>query len=115
MPEHTQEELETIDTEHHMLMGEALERLRQNPDFKLVIETGYLREKALASVSMLAVPQIKQAGQRPDVFEDLIASSNLAYYFQTLENFHEGCKNPILSDAEEEELAELSETEGGVQ
>jgi len=109
-----QVELEMTDTEHHLLMGEALDRLRQNADFQKVIMEGYLREKALASVSMLAVPQIKQAGQRPDVMEDLVAASNLQYWFQTVDSFHEGCKNPILSDEEENELAN-AQTEGGVQ
>jgi len=100
-----QTELETIDTEHHLLMGEALNRLRKNEDFQKVILNGYLQDKVLASVSLLGVPQISEHGKRPGVMEDLVSASNLQYFFTTIENFYEGCKNPILSDEEEAELA----------
>lgn len=112
--EQEEHELETISVEHHRVMGEALERLEKNPDFKLVIQEGYLKDKVLASVSLLAVPQISDQGKRPGVFEDLIAASNLQYFFQAVHSFHEGCKNPILSDDEEAEL-EAAQTEGGIQ
>lgn len=107
-----QEELETIDTEHHMLMGEALERLEKNVDFQKVVMDGYLKDKVLASVSLLGVPQISKTGKRPGVMEDLVSASNLQYFFALIKNFHEGCKNPILSDEEEEEL--LAEQEKGL-
>lgn len=97
-------ELEGIDQNHHLEMGEALLRLEKNPDFKKVILDGYLSEKVQASVSLLAVPQIKQQGQRPDVMEDLVAASNLQYWFHTVKQFYEGAKNPTLSDEEEAEL-----------
>lgn len=106
-------ELETVEMEHHLTMGEALNRLRKNPDFVTVIEDGYLKNKVLASVSLLAVPQISEKGRRPGVMEDLIAASNLQYYFQMIDQFYEGAKNPILSDDEEEELAKI-QAESGV-
>ena len=107
--ENNQIELETVDQEHHLLMGEALMRLRQNKDFQKVIEDGYLKNKVLASVSLLAVPQISDTGKRPGVFEDLISASNLEYYFSMIDNFYEGAKNPILSDEEEQELKDAQE------
>ncbi len=103
--EQEQIELETIEAEHHLQMGEALDRLRKNPDFIKVIQNGYLKEKVLASVSLLGVPQITDSGKRTGVMEDLISASNLQYWFAVVDNLHEGCKNPILSDEEEEELA----------
>lgn len=108
--EQEQIELETIEMEHHLQMGEALNRLRDNPDFKRVITDGYLKDKVLASVSLLSVPQIQDQGKRSGVMEDLIAASNLQYFFATVDNFYEGCKNPILSDEEEAEMeAEMNE------
>jgi len=98
------QELETIETEHHVVMGEALGRLRNNPDFKMVIENGYLKEKVLASVSMLAVPQISETGKRPGVMEDLISASNLQFFLSMVEDFYEAAKDPVLSDEEEAEL-----------
>lgn len=97
------EELATIDNTADLLMGEALERLENNPDYKLVIEQGYLQDSVLNSMSLLAVPQMRQ--DRPGVMEDLVAASNLKYYLLTLRKFYEGAKNPILSDEEEEEIA----------
>jgi hypothetical protein len=97
-------ELETIEINHHLDMGEALNRLRKNPDFQKVIEEGYLKDKVLASVSILAVPQIADQGKRPGVMEDLISASNLQYFFSMIDNFYMGAKSPILSDEEEEEL-----------
>jgi hypothetical protein len=102
-------ELETIEINHHLEMGEALNRLRNNPDFQKVILDGYCKEKALSSVSLLGVPQISEQGKRPGVMEDLVSISNLQYFFMQIDNFYLGAKDPILSDEEEEELANQGE------
>lgn len=109
--EQTQIELETISIEHAVAMGEAWKRLQRNGDFKKVIMNGYLRDKVLASVSLLAVPQVKKRGERPDVMEDLVATSNLQYYFRVIEHEYEGAVDPVLSDVEEQELAQKLEQE----
>jgi len=109
------EELVTLDLEHAVVMGEAYKRLQRNGDFKTVITNGFLDEKVKASVSLLAVPQIKDAGQRPNVIEDLIAASNLGYFFQMIEQQYEAATAPILSDEEEEELARLEAEEAAEQ
>lgn len=107
-------ELMTVSLDHAVDMGEALNRLRQNEDFKTVITNGYLKEKVLASFSLLAVPQVKEAGRRPDIMEDLVAASNLLYFFQIVDHEYQGAKDPILSDEEEAELARLAaEAEAG--
>lgn len=119
-PEQKQIELETASLEHAIGMGEAWLRLQKNGDFKKIILNGYLRDKVLASHSLLAVPQIKDKGQRQNVIEDMIASSNLAYFFKIIEHEYEGAKNPVFSDEEEQEMSELeaqeaaSQIEGGV-
>ena len=96
-------------------MGEALNRLRKNQDFKTLILEGYLKQKVLDSVSLLAVPQIKKAGDRPEVLEDLVAASNLQYFFQITDQFYESATAPVLSDEEEEALALQEAAEGGIQ
>ncbi|MCP4487726.1 MAG: hypothetical protein GY820_10480 [Gammaproteobacteria bacterium] len=98
--EQDQAELETASLEHAIGMGEAWKRLQRNGDFKKIIIEGYLKEKVLASVSLLAVPQIKQRGERPEIVEDLISASNLQYFFQIIEHQYEGATQPILSDDE---------------
>lgn len=89
-PEQEELELEAIQIEEYLHMGEALLRLEKNPDFMLVITEGYLKQKALNSMSMLAVPAIKKRGERPELMEDLISISNLNYHFAMIKNFHEG-------------------------
>ena len=90
--------------QHHLVMGEALIRLYKNPDFQKVIMEGYLKDKVLASVSLLGVPQISENGKRAGVMEDLVSASNLQFFFRQVEQFYEGAKDPILSDQEEAEL-----------
>jgi len=96
-------ELETTDIEQYVKLGEALERLRKHPDFKLVIMTNYIEQKALSAVSLLAVPAIKKRGERPDVMEELVSISNLQYYFAMIENFYEGAKQDLSGELDEED------------
>ena len=103
--------LETIDISHAVVMGEALNRLRNNEDFKTVIEEGYLKDNVLASWSLLGVPQMH--GQRSGIMEDMVSAANLKYFFAMVDNQYEGATNPILSDEEEAELAE-AESQGQV-
>ena len=103
-------ELETVEQEHHLVIGEALMRLRKNHDFQTVILDGYLKDKVLASVSLLGVPQISEHGKRPGVMEDLVSASNLQYFFSQIEGFYEGAKNPTLTDDEEAAI----EAQGGI-
>lgn len=101
--EQEQLELETRSLEEAIQLGEALKRLQRNADFKKVITKGYLEKKILDSASLLAVPQMRD--QRTFIMEDLICSSNLAFFLRWIENQYEAAMNPILSDEEEEELA----------
>ena len=104
-------ELMTADLDHAIDMGEAWLRLQRNGDFKKIITEGYLKNKVLASVSLLGVPQIVDARRRPHVIEDIVSASNLQYYFKVIEHEYQGATQPILSDDEERELAELAAAE----
>ena len=80
----SKEDLETVEVQYWVDMLESLERLEKNPDFKKVMLDGYIREKALDSVSLLAKPAIKKRNERGDVMEDLVAISNLQYYLRMI-------------------------------
>ena len=80
-------ELETVEAQYWVDMMEALEELEKHPAYKKVIVEGYFEKKALDGVSLLAVPAIKKAGERPDIMEDLVAISNLRYHLQMIKNF----------------------------
>ena len=106
-------ELETIEMENAIAMGEALKRLEKNSDFKKIITKGYCEQKALGSVSLLGVPQMRD--NRVGIMEDLVSISNLQFYFRWIHNQHDAAKNPVLSDQEEEELAAMEEAEAAGQ
>jgi hypothetical protein len=101
--EQEQNELLTASLEHAIVMGEAWLRLQKNGDFKK------MKDKALASVSLLGVPQIKDQNRRGDVIEDLVSISNLQYFFRVIEHEYEGAKNPVYSDEEEAEMSSAEE------
>lgn len=101
--------LEVLEQDHHRIMGEHLNELRRNPHFQAVIIDGYLRDKQLASFSLLAVPQ--ERDRRTNIFEDLIAGSNLMYFFSMIDAFYKGAVDPILSDEEQEAIDQLDADE----
>ena len=76
----------------------ALERLKKNPDFQLVILKGYFVDKAVDGVSLLANDQTIAAGHRSAIMEDLIAISSLQDHFMVIENL--GAPIPDDEDSE---------------
>lgn len=76
----------TVENEYWVNMHLALDRLKKNADFKMVILEGYFKDKAINGVSMLAHDYVKKGGHRADVMEQLIAISQLEDYFATIDN-----------------------------
>ena len=92
---------ETVDNSYYVELLNSLKKLEKNDDFKKVILNGYLKEKVLDSVSLLANHEIKKQGYRGDVIEDLVAASNLKEYFRIIYNL--GSTNDDIEDALKEE------------
>ena len=88
--------------------AEALERLERNDDFKKVVLEGYLKERALRSVSLLAHDGTKRAGARPDVMETLIAISSLEDHFHVIKQLG-GMAKDDLADEVEDDVDESTE------
>lgn len=84
--ENEQIELETVEAQYWFDQKEALDRLRRNPDFQLVIENGYFKDRAVEGVSLLGTEYIKQSGKRPELMEILVAISNLQQHFLMIDN-----------------------------
>lgn len=79
-------ELEQVEAEYWVDQYNALLRLEKNVDFKTVILDGYLKERALDQVSLLANDQVKRAGHRPEIMELLVAISTLQDHFGVIKN-----------------------------
>lgn len=102
----TQEEveLEMVENQQWISRYEALQRLEKNPDFINVISEGYIRDRAINGVSMLANEGVKRQGQRPDVMEMLVAVSTLQDYFRMIKNL-----GAIAKEDMDEETGPLAE------
>ena len=88
-------ELETTDTHYWADMLDSLEKLQSNPDFQKVINKGYLQDKALNGVSLLARDDVKKRGERPDVMEELVAISALQDYLYTIYQLGAGARQDL--------------------
>lgn len=97
-------ELETVENHQWVSRFESLERLNKNPDFINVISEGYIRDRSLNGVSMLANDNVKRQGQRGDVMEMLVAVSTLQDYFKMIKNL-----GAIAKDDMEEADSPLAE------
>lgn len=86
MTNQTEVELEMVETQQWVSRYEALQRLEKNPDFINVISEGYIKDRSLNGVSMLANENVKRQGQRGDVMEMLVAVSTLQDYFKVVKN-----------------------------
>ena len=85
-------------------MRQALERLEANPDFQKIILDGYFKDKAINGVSLLASPLVKRNGSRGDVFESLVAISQLQDYFITIKDM--GAEDDSEEEIEDDEIVE---------
>jgi hypothetical protein len=90
----TEQTLETVDVSYWADQLDALERLEKNPDFKKVIVEGFIKSKALDSVSLLAEPSVK--GNRGEVMEDLVAISHLQYHLLMIQRLGAGARQDAI-------------------
>lgn len=96
-------QLKQVDASYWVEQSEALEKLMNDPNFKKVILEGYLKDKAVDGVSLLASDYAKNSGKRTDIMEGLIAISSLEDHFITIKNLGMAVKQDELDEAEADE------------
>lgn len=79
-------ELETVTRANLVQKYEALQRLKDNKDFQVLILEGYLKESAVDKVSLLATDYVRKNNLRGIIMEELVAISALEGYFEMVEN-----------------------------
>ena len=79
-------ELETVTRANLVQKYEALQRLKDNKDFQVLILEGYLKEAAVDKVSLLATDYVRKSNLRGIIMEELVAISALEGYFEMVEN-----------------------------
>lgn len=76
----------TVEAESWAERHRALVRLHSNKDFQTLILQGYIHERAVDGVSMLANEYTIVNGKRGAIMEELVAVSHLQDYFRTVAN-----------------------------
>jgi len=82
----------------NVLVGEALERLKNNPDFKLVIEEVYFEDESKRVLNNLLTPNITRRDTLEDMADRLGSIRNLKAFIGTPE-----FAGSVLSKAENSE------------
>lgn len=65
-------------------LGNSLERLRSNRDFRKLILEGYLEQEAVRLVHLKAEPAMQAPEQQASIVRDIDAIGALAQYFTTV-------------------------------
>lgn len=84
--ENNSNELISVENKYWKDLYLALKRLHDNVDFQKVVLEGYFKDKAINGVSMLAHTSTIREGRRGEIFESLIAVSQLQDYFIMIAN-----------------------------
>ena len=81
-------------------IGDALARLSNNADFKLVFLENYLREEPIRLTRLKAAPAMKSEEQQNAIVKSLDAIGELIQYLGLLEAQAEMAKSALLADEE---------------
>jgi hypothetical protein len=86
-------------------LGDSLERLRSNRDFKKVIMEGYFEQEAIRLVHLKADPSMQSADMQKSIVSQMDAIGALHQYFTTV--FHKASIARKAIDADEETRDEI--------
>jgi hypothetical protein len=89
-------------------VGESLERLRENRDFKTVILDGYFKDEAVRLVHLKASPNMQSPDMQKSIVAQMDAIGSLSQYFTAVFQQASIASKAIASDEEarDEILAE---------
>lgn len=89
-------------------LGESLERLRSNRDFKKVIVEGYFEQEAIRLVHLKADPSMQSAESQKSIVSQMDAIGSLHQYFTAVYQKASLARKAIAADEEtrDEILAE---------
>lgn len=105
-----EEDLEAIDisideAKAKIQRKEALERLQQNPDFKTIIDDGFLNSHAIRQVMLKAHPQMQEEKAQNMLNRQITAIGELKQFFIAIYSEGMNAANAISQDeATREEL-----------
>lgn len=80
-----EKEVLTVENNYWVGLKLALDRLRENADFKAVILEGYFKDRAVNGVSMLCAPN-SDGNKRKEILDEMMAISNLTWYLKMIDH-----------------------------
>lgn len=86
-------------------LGESLERLLDNRDFKKLISVGYFEQEAIRLVHLKADPNMQGDNQQKSILSQMNAIGSLKQYLLTIETRANMASKAI--EADEQMLADL--------
>lgn len=86
-------------------LNQALTRLQANPDFKLIISQGYLRDEAVRLVHARSNVALQSPADQAALLRDIDAIGSLEAFFRGIE--HKARQALSHIDADEETIADL--------
>lgn len=92
-------------------LGNALERLKSNKDFKTIISEGYFEKEAIRLVQAKSNPGLQSPEMQKSIITQIDAIGNLNSYFQTIATQASMARKNIEVDEAELEAIAAEETE----
>ena len=92
-------------------LGNALERLKSNKDFKTIITEGYFEKEAIRLVQAKSNPGLQSPEMQKSIITQIDAIGNLNSYFQTIATQASMARKNIEVDEAELEAIAAEETE----
>lgn len=86
-------------------LGEALERLERNKDFKLIFEEEFFKQESLRQVSLLSCPNHQEPHKQAAIIADMRASATVQAFFRLLVRNAAMAEQSVLDN--EDQLAQL--------
>lgn len=82
-------------------LGEALERLERNKDFKLVFDEEFFKQESLRQVSLLSDPAFQTPHMQASIISDMRASATVQAFFRLVYRNASAAQQAVL-DSEEQ-------------
>ena len=108
-----QVEISIQQAKESIALGEALNRLSLNPDFKLVVLENYLREEPIRLTRLKASPQCKSEELQTAIIKSLDAIGELIQYLGVLERQAEMSAQALAADEQTLEEIYAEDLNGG--
>lgn len=86
-------------------LGEALERLERNKDFKLVFDEVFFKQESLRQVSLLSCPNHQEPHKQASIIADMRASATVQAFFRLVYRNKEQAEQSVYDS--EEQLANI--------